>query len=79
MSETGVLHYFEKKFRQPDECAAKKSERTNARPLSIIQVAAMFIVLAVGTGASTLVLVFEITWIRINLTFWKYFHTIFHP
>ena len=81
MSETGVLHYFEKKFRQPDECAVKKSEtqRTNARSLSIIEVAAMFIVLAVGVGTSTLVLLLEVTWIRINLTFWEYYGTIFHP
>ena len=61
MSETGVLHYFEKRFRQPDECAAKKKERTNARSLSIIEVAATFIVLAVGVATSTLVLILEKT------------------
>ena len=77
MSETGILHYFEKKFKEPDECDAKRREKTSTHTLSIFEVAAMFVVLAVGVGTSTLVLTIEILLTRFKQAMWKVYRNFF--
>ena len=63
MAETGILDKLEKKFPVEDPCAEKEEEAMKAHALSIDEVAAVFVILAVGIAAALLALVAENVWI----------------
>ena len=67
MMETGLLHKLEKKYKVPDECRQKAEEKTNAHPLSIHEVAAVFVIIGVGVSFSCIILLAEISWTTLRI------------
>ena len=68
MMETGILHKLERKYKLPDECSQIAEEKMNAHPLSIHEVAAVFVIIAVGVSFSCIILLAEITWTKLRRT-----------
>ena len=64
MSEMGILRKSERMFPTPDQCGRRQRERAGANTLTLLEVAAAFVVLAVGLLASTLTLCLEVLWKR---------------
>ena len=71
MTETGILQKLERKFPVGDPCAEKEEDRTNAHALSINEVAAVFVLLAIGISSALLILVAELTRTSKRRNLWK--------
>ncbi len=57
MTEHGILQHLERKYKLLDVCAQKRPKReAKAQPITVDEIAVAFCVLAVGLGASALVL-----------------------
>ena len=66
MMETGILHKLEKKYKIPDECSEKAEEKTNAHPLSLHEVAAVFVIIGAGVSFSCFILLAEVIWTKLR-------------
>ena len=62
MEEAGLFRFWEKKYFPPNQCDAEAKEKLKpaSRAMTIFDVAAAFVILAIGVGVSLLCYILEI-------------------